>query len=90
MTNLKNIPILFLKLLESLDIESQISEFEWVIQNGLRKTSLMYHSDKQVTISQHRWNGYQWSFLTNFELKKEEYENLLEHLPTVLSYIKKF
>ena len=77
--------------LENLDIESQISEFKWVIHNGLRRTSLIYRSDKQqVTISQHRWNGYQWSFLTNIELKKVEYENLLEHLPTLLSYIEKF
>ena len=95
---LKEIPILFLKSiflyssnfpeLEKLDIESQISEFKWVIHNGLRRTSLIYRSDKQQdTISQHRWNGYQWSFLTNIELKKEEYKNLLEHLPTLLSYI---
>ena len=76
--------------LENLDIESEISEFKWVIHNGLRRTSIIYRSDKQVTISQHRWSGYQWSFLTNIELKKEEYENLLEHLPTLLSYIEKF
>ena len=58
--------------LENLDIESQISEYKWVIHNGLRRTSLIYRSDKQqVTISQHRWNGYQWSFLTNIELKKK-------------------
>ena len=77
--------------LENLDIESQISEFKWVFYNGLRRTSLIYRSDKQqVTISQHRCNGYQWNFLTNIELKKEEYENLLEHLPTLLSYIEKF
>ena len=75
----------------NLDTESQISEFMWVIHNGLRRTSLIYRSDKQqVTISQNRWNGYQWSFLTNIELKKEEYEHLLEHLPTLLSYIEKF
>ena len=44
--------------LENLDIESQISEFKGVIHNGLRRTSLIYRSDKQqVTISQHRWNG---------------------------------
>ena len=77
--------------LENLDIESQISEIKWVIHTGIRRTGLIYRSDKQqVTISQHRWNGYQWSFLTNIELKKEEYENLLEHLPALLSYIEKF
>ena len=48
--------------LENLDIESQISEFDWVIHNGLRRTNLIYRSDRQqVTISQHRWNGYQFS-----------------------------
>ena len=77
--------------LENLDRHSQSSEFKWVIHNGLRITSLKYRSDRQqVTISQHCWNGYQWSFLTNIEMKKEEYENLLEHLPTFLSYIEKF
>ena len=77
--------------LEHLDIECQISEFKLIILDGLRRTILIYRSDKQqVTISQHRWNGYQWSFLTNTELKIEEYENLLEHLPTLLSYIEKF
>ena len=31
--------------LENLDIESQISEFKWVIHNALRRTSLIYRSD---------------------------------------------
>ena len=40
--------------LENLDIESKISEFKWVFHNGLRRTSIVYCSDKQqVTISQH-------------------------------------
>ena len=46
----------FLKL-ENLDIDSPISEFKWVVHNGLRKTSFIYRSDEQQdTISQHRWN----------------------------------
>ena len=77
--------------LENLVIESQIFEFKWVIHNRLRRNSPIHRSEKQqVTISQNRWNGYQWSFLTNIELKKEEYENLLERRPTLLSYIEKF
>ena len=76
--------------IENLDIEFQFSEFKWIIHNGLRRTSLIYRSDKQhVTISQHRWNGYQWCFLTNTELKKELYENFLENLPTLLFYIER-
>ena len=77
--------------LDSLDVESQISEFKWVIHNGLRRTTLTYRSDKQeISISQHRWNGYQWSFLTKIDLKKEEYKNLVDHLPTLLSYIENY
>ena len=77
--------------LENLDVEFQISEFKFFIYNRLCRTSLIYCSDKQqVTISKHSWNGYQWSFLTNIELKKEEYENLLENFPTLLSFFEKF
>ena len=58
--------------LDNLDVESQFSEFKWVIHNGLRTTTLTYRSDKQeISISQLRWNGYQWSFLTKIDLKKE-------------------
>ena len=54
----------------------------------LRRTTLSSCSDKQeISISQHRWNGYQWSFLTKIDLKKEEYRNLVDNLPTLLSYI---
>ena len=38
--------------LENLDIEAQISEFEWVIHNVLLRTNLIYRSYKQqVTTS---------------------------------------
>ena len=32
--------------LDNLDLESQISEFKWVIHNGLRRTTLTYCSDQ--------------------------------------------
>ena len=77
--------------LDNLDVESQISEFKWVIHNGLRRTTLTYRSDKQeVSISQHRWNGYQLSFLRKIDLKKEEYKNLVDYLPILLSYIENY
>ena len=57
--------------LDNIDVESQIFDFKWVIHNGLRRTPLTYRSDKQeISISQHRWNGNQWSFLTYIDLKK--------------------
>ena len=41
--------------LDNLDVESQTSEFKWVIHNGLRRTTETYRSDKQkISISQHR------------------------------------
>ena len=33
--------------LDNLDVESQISEFKWVIHNGLSRTTLTYRSYKQ-------------------------------------------
>ena len=61
--------------LDNFDVESQISEFKWDIHNGLRRANLAYRSDKQeLFISQHRWKGYQWSFLTKIGLKKRVVE----------------
>ena len=64
-------------ILDSLDVESLIPEFEWVIHNGLRRTTC---SDKQeISISQHRWNGYLCkSFLIQIDWK------------TPLSYIENY
>ena len=43
--------------IDKLDSESYFSELKWVIHNGLRRTTLIYQSDKhEVSISQHRWN----------------------------------
>ena len=45
--------------LDNLDVEFQISEFKWVIHNGLRRTTLTYRSHEQeISISQHRLSGY--------------------------------
>ena len=77
--------------IDKLDSESNFSELKWVIDNGLRRTTLIYQSDKhKISISQQRCNGVQWSFLTKIELKKEEYKKLLEHLPDLLSYVETF
>ena len=77
--------------IDKLDSESNFSELKWVIHNGLRRTTLIYQSDKQeISISQHPWNEVQWSFLTKIELIKEEYIKLLEHLPDLLSYVETF
>ena len=67
------------------------SELKWALHNALRRTTLIYQSKKQeISISSQRGNGVQLSFLTNIELKKEEYKKLLEHLPDLLTYIETF
>ena len=77
--------------IDEFDSEYNFSELKWVNHNGLRRTTLIYQSDKhKISFSQHRWNGIQWSFLTKVELKKEEYTKLLEHLPDLLSYVETF
>ena len=64
--------------IDKLASESNFSELNWVIHNGLRRTALIYQSDKQeINFSQYRWNGVQWSFLTKIELRKEEYKKII-------------
>ena len=67
--------------LENFDIESQISKFKWVFHNGIRRTSLIYRSDRQQVTISHRWNGYQRSFLTNLELKTKRVRELTRASP---------
>ena len=47
---------------DKLDSEFNFSEIKWVIHNGLRRTTLIYQSDKQEISISHRWKGVQWSF----------------------------
>ena len=62
--------------IDKLDSESNFSELNWVIHNGLRRTALIYQSDKQeINFSQYCWNGVQWSFLKKIELKKKNTKN---------------
>ena len=77
--------------IDKLDSESNFSELKCVIHNGLRRTTLIYQSDKQeISISQHRSNGVQWSFWTKIELKKEKYKTILEHLSDLFSNVETF
>ena len=72
---------------ETLDVECQFFEIKWIFHNELSRTTLIPCSDKQeISLSEHCWNGYQWSFRTKTDLNKEEYKNLVDHLPTFISY----
>ena len=77
--------------LQDLDTESQISQFEWTLHNGRRKIFLSYRSDiKKVDIIEYRRKGNTWKNNQNFQLEKKEYDNLVDFIPSVLSYVETF
>ena len=77
--------------LQDLDTESQISQFEWTLHNGRRKFFLSYRSDfKKIDIIEYRRKGKTWKNNQNFQLEKKEYDNLLDFIPSVLSYVETF
>ena len=77
--------------LQDLDTESQISQFEWTLSNGRRKIFISYRSDiKKIDIIEYRRKGKTWKNNQNFQLEKKEYDNLVDFIPSVLSYVETF
>ena len=77
--------------LQDLDTESQISQFEWTLHNGRRKIFLNYCSDiKKLDLIEYRRKGNTWKNNQNFQLEKKEYDNLVDFIPSVLSYVETF
>ena len=77
--------------LQDLDTESQISQFEWTLHNGRRKIFLSYRSDiKKIDIIEYRRKRNTWKNNQNFQLEKKEYDNLVDFIPSVLSYVETF
>ena len=77
--------------LQDLDTESQISQFEWFLHNGRRKFFLSYRSDnKKIDLIEYRRKINTWKNNQNFQLEKKEYDNLVDFIPSVLSYVETF
>ena len=77
--------------LQDLDTESQISQFEWTLHNGRRKFFLSYRSDiKKIDLIEYRRKGNTWKNNQNFQLEKKEHDNLVDFIPSVLSYVETF
>ena len=77
--------------LQDLDTESQISQFEWTLHNGRRKIFLSYRSDiNKIDLIEYRRKGNTWKNNQNFQLEKKEYDNLVDFIPSVLSYVETF
>ena len=77
--------------MQNLDTESQISQFEWTLHNGRRKFFLNYRSDiKKIDLIEYRRKGNTWKNNQKFQLKKEEYDKLVDFIPSVLSYVETY
>ena len=77
--------------LRDLDTESQISQFQWTLHNGRRKVFQRFCSDiKKIDLIQYRRNGNTWKNNQKFQLEKEEYDNLVDFITSVLSYVETF
>ena len=77
--------------LQNLDVDSQISHFEWTLHNGRRKIHIGYRSDtKKIDLLEYRRNGNQWKNNQSLQLQREEFDKLLDMLPSLLGYVEIF
>ena len=77
--------------LQNLDVDSQISHFESILHNGRRKIHIGYRSDtKKIELVQYRRNGNQWKNNQSLQLQREEYDKLIDMLPSLLGYVETF
>ena len=92
--NSEKISIKFIKSqklpnLQNLDVDSQISHFEWTLHNGRRKIHIGYRSDLKKLI-EYRRNGNQWEDNQSLQLQSEEYDKLHDILPALLGYVETY
>ena len=58
--------------LQNLDVDSQISHFEWTLHNGRRKIHIGYRSvTKKIDLVEYRRNGNQWKNNQSLQLQRE-------------------
>ena len=77
--------------LQNLDVDSQISHFEWTLHNCRRKIHIGYRSDtKKNDLVEYRRSGNQWRNNQSLQLQREEYDKLLDMLPSLLGYVETF
>ena len=80
--------------MQDLDTELQIPHFEWTLHNGRQKVFLSHRSDiKKVDLIEYieyRRNRNTWKNNQKFQLEKEEYDKLVDFIPSVLSHVETF
>ena len=77
--------------LQKLDVDSQISNFEWILHNSRRKIHIGYRSDTiKIELVEYRRNENQWKNNQSLQLQREEYDKLLDMVPSLLGYVETF
>ena len=77
--------------LQDLDTELRIFYFEWILNNERRIVFLSYRSDiKKEDLEETRRKGNTWKNNQDFQLEKEKYDELVDFIPSVLSYVGTF
>ena len=72
-----------LQNLQNLYVDSQIPHFQWTLHNGRRKIHLGYSSVTNKTkLIEYRRNGNQWENNQSLRLQREEYNKLMNKLPS--------
>ena len=70
--------------LQNLDVDSQISHFEWTLHNGRRKIHIRKRSDtKKIDLVEYRRNGNQWKKINLYNYKEK---NMINYLICFLHY----
>ena len=77
--------------LHNLDSDSQIPHFEWTLHNDRRKIHIGNRSaTKKTEIKEYRRNGNQWKNNQSLQLQREEFDKLLDILPSLLGYVETY
>ena len=77
--------------LPNLDVDTQISHFEWTLHNGRRKIHTGDRSDtKKIELIDYQKIGNQWNNNQFLQLQREEYDKLLDIHPSLLGYVETY
>lgn len=74
--------------IDNLDIDQQISNFNWTLHNGRRKICINYRSDQDlISLSVYKLKKDQWIIHQEIGLKLKEYNTLLNKRQSLLCYV---
>ena len=72
-----------------MDVDSQISHFDWFLHNG-RGNTIQIRYQKKIELIEYRRNGNQLKNNQSLQLQREEYDKLLDILPSLPGYVETY